>query len=47
MGLDMLVVRQERGIVQQGKIMKSDTTTLVLGGALFGLVYAVLAWAML
>ena len=45
--MDMVVVRKVRDILQQGKIMKSDTTTLVLGGALFGLVYALLAWAML
>jgi len=29
------------------EVLKSDTATLVLGGAAFGLIYAVLAWAML
>jgi hypothetical protein len=32
---------------QRSSMNKSDELTLVLGGALFGLIFAVLAWAML
>ena len=32
---------------QRSSMNKSDEITLVLGGALFGLIFAVIAWAML
>jgi hypothetical protein len=32
---------------QRSSVNKSDEVTLVLGGALFGLIFAVIAWAML